>query len=102
MPLLGQFWNIPIQIAPYAGGAKDLYVITVNPADGNTRRFIGRQYGLTWDFSHQVCYYSGNGQGGRSGLGTPDDTVIEGTYKDYITSGLYSSNFGFTQFGGCQ
>ena len=78
-----------------------LYIVTVKPALGPPRSFLGDQYSLTWDNTKKTCYYSGNAQGGSTGVASPDDSVIEGTYTDYATSDIFSPQFRYNQFQGC-
>ncbi|KAL5468739.1 hypothetical protein EMCRGX_G029850 [Ephydatia muelleri] len=106
--IIGQFWNIPISMVHYSGtlpqgydSIDPLYIITINPPHSPSRSFLGEQYGRTWDNTKKTCYYSGGAQGGRTGVASPDDSVIEGAYTDYITSDIFSTLFRYNQFQGC-
>ena len=76
----------------------DHYAVTVN-APGNTRRFFAWKYPLTWDRDNINCLYSGNAQGGMLyEVSSLSDPVIQGTYKEYIVSGLFSSEYKYEMF----
>ena len=51
---------------------------------------------VTWEFEKKPCLYVGNSQAGPLGeeVGS-NDSVIEGTYKDYIVESIFSPNFKF-------
>lgn len=104
--LVGQFWDTTVAIRPYTRQvprefANDsLYLLNVTPSASANRQFLGSRFERSWDLTQMTCYYCGNIQGGRSHIvGTYDDSVIEGTHSDYVTGGLFSSNFKFSRFG---
>ncbi len=104
----GQFWNIQVDTEQYIGPLppdlepwRDQYhVFTVIPEDGSApRRFLAELYNRRWDKSQYPCYYAGNGQGGRSGeAAAVDDSVIQGRYSDYITTGIFEPEFQYSTF----
>eukprot|EP00731_Ephydatia_muelleri_P017154 Em0010g252a len=103
--LLGQFWDATVAIRPYTGRvpvefANDsLYILDVSGTGGANRQFLGSKFERTWDLSETTCYYCGNIQGGRSHIVTAyDDAVIEGTFMDYVTEGIFSPSFKFSRF----
>lgn len=59
---------------------------------------------MTWDHYHKTCYYVGNSQGGPEFSKSSVESVIEGSYKDYETSGLFVTDFKYQKFedGFCQ
>ena len=45
------------------------------------------------------CFYVGNRQGGTiREVEDPNDSVIEGSYADYMTAGDFSTEFTFSHF----
>ena len=107
----GQFWNVPIFFEPYEYTGTDpdiaryfrldrLFVISVQPPSGQTRRFVGELYRRTWDKSLEPCYYAGTAQGGaiREFANSPRDTVIEGRYRQYQVQGLFQTEFTYSRF----
>uniref|UniRef100_A0A1X7VGN5 VWFD domain-containing protein n=1 Tax=Amphimedon queenslandica TaxID=400682 RepID=A0A1X7VGN5_AMPQE len=107
--LLGQFWNTPITIAPYTiqltqslledFDQTQLYTIQVSPVGGTSRQFIGELYQRSWDRSFRPCLYVGSSQGGKlKDIPGPSDSVIEGSYIDYLVPGLLATDFKFSRF----
>jgi len=103
--ITGQFWNIPIDVVEYAGNycklVNSTFLVAVNHPDPNSppRSFIAEQHPATWDGKRMQCLYAGNAQGGPiNEVDIPNDYVIEGTYKDYEISGLFGSDFRYSQF----
>lgn len=100
----GQFWNIPIDVALYSGPAADLeagqrYTIQVSHPESDPRIFTGLLAPHTWENSRSNCFYVGNRQGGTiQEVEDPNDSVIEGRYMDYQTSGAFSTSFTFSHF----
>ena len=111
---VGQFWNIPITISPITSSTTPLtsnslpppYILTLSPPSPTPQRqFIGRLYYNTWDKRGSECFYAGSGQGGPLGeLESPQlrDSVIEGTYTDYIVSSLFETEFEYSRFDSSQ
>ena len=92
----GQFWDVPISIN---SSAEDGVFVDINDIDASNYRHIpARKYFLTWDHFHQTCYYVGNSQGGPEKSRNQEESVIEGSYKDYETSGLFDTDFLYEQF----
>jgi len=63
---------------------------------------VAEYYNKKWDQTLGTCFYAGNVQGG-SLLEISSDpefnaAVIEGTYLDYETSGLFHYTFKFSKF----
>ena len=78
--------------------APNHYAVTVN-APGEARKFFAWKYSRTWDIEGKTCLYSGNAQGGPLYEVTSlSDPVIQGTYKDYIVSGLFGSEYKYETF----
>ena len=69
--ITGQFWNVPVTIAPYTGllynsnPAVGQYIVNIT-TNSRTRTFTGTIYGTTWDYSDGPCLYVGNSQAGPS------------------------------------
>ena len=56
-------------------------------------------YDLTWEFESKKCLYVGNRQGGPIGeVEDPNDSVIEGSYQDYVTGGAFMTKFTYAVF----
>ena len=109
----GQFWNIPVSVSSYEPPSSLTpeqsqaimrtrpYVVTVAYPGANTRSFTAYLYHRTWDKTASPCLYGGNSQGGPwSELPGPNDPLIEGTYKDYLTRDLFDVNYKFSKFEG--
>lgn len=103
----GQFWNIPITFTPYEGEINSEYesmrntihIVTVDPPEGDSRRFPADLDNQVWDLRRFPCLYCGNSQGGPWGLlEDPDDSVIQGSYSDYRVGGLFEPEFKYTKF----
>ena len=100
LTIIGQFWNIPVDIAPYTGNLRDgspstgRYVVNITTsggADTQTRSYTGWFYDLTWEFETGPCLYVGNRQAGPIyEVRNPNDNVIEETYKEYRVSSAFS------------
>ena len=90
-------------VSPYNGnfnGAPrdDDYVITVNHPDSLPRSFVGLRLGYIEDL---VCYKVGNTQAGQhreSQVSDPNDSVIEGAYRDYIVGSLFATDYVYSHF----
>ena len=101
---VGQFWNIPINVAIYNGPATDSdagqrYIIQVEHPESEPRVFTGLLAGYSWEEDDNNCFYVGNRQGGTiREVDDPNDSVIEGTYRDYQTGGDFNTAFKFSHF----
>lgn len=70
------------------------YKITVHPNTARERSFVGLKSQVTWEFERRSCLYVGNSQAGKLGEEVdPNDSVIEGSYKDYMVDSLFSPDF---------
>ncbi|CAI8024285.1 hypothetical protein GBAR_LOCUS14114 [Geodia barretti] len=95
--LLGQFWNIPISVGDLDSDSSpdiELY----QPGHPSYRHFPALFYHLVWDLSDDGCYYVGNSQGGPEGSRDPINSVIEGSYSQYIVDGLFDTEFEYERF----
>ena len=106
-PFTGQFWNIPVTVEQftYAGAPnpyfleEELYAITLHPAGATQRTFVAELYDQTWDYSREICLYAGSIQGGPvREITEPNDSVIQGSYKDYSVASLFGTDFVYSQF----
>ncbi|XP_064387502.1 uncharacterized protein LOC135335845 isoform X3 [Halichondria panicea] len=97
--LLGQFWNIPVSSSPINGS---FYTVTVNPDDSSARSFTAEILSRTWDKRRESCLYAGNSQGGSynelQDSSFPADSVIQGRFSEYQTTGLYATAWRYSQF----
>lgn len=66
--------------------------------DNQYRRFPVFPYPVTWDHSERRCYYAGGRQGDPETSTDPSMSIIEGTYTQYKTSGLFDTAFSYAQF----
>lgn len=104
--LIGQFWNIPIGVDKYTGpletgsSREDAYIVTVNYPDQDPRQFLSMLDTPLWDSKRKgYCLYAGNSQGGDVfELDSPNDSVIEGEYTDYIVSDSFAFEFPYSHF----
>ena len=106
-PFTGKFWNIPVTVEQFTyTGAPDpyfleeeLYAITLHPAGAPQRTFIAELYDQTWDYSREICFYAGSIQGGPvREITEPNDSVIQGSYRDYNVASLFGTDFVYSQF----
>lgn len=93
--ILGQFWNIPITVTDVAGTP---YIELYDEGHDRHRIFPAFFYDLVWDHSYDGCYYAGNSQGGPERSRDPINSVIEGTYSNYIMDGLFDTEFEYDRF----
>jgi len=91
-------WNIPITVTVIPD-TNEAYIEIYEMGDVNYRRFPALPYHLTWDHTPKTCYYAGNSQGGPERSHNPSESVIQGSYRQYETSGLFSTQFSdYSQF----
>ena len=69
-----------------------------DPTHPSYRHFPAFFYQLVWDLSEDGFYYVGNGQGGPEKTHDPINSVIEGSYSQYIVDGLFDTQFVYEQF----
>ena len=75
------------------------FIITVNSPESSPRSFVGLGYSVTWEFEQRPCLYVGSSQAGPLGeIVEPNDSVIEGTYKNYEVDSIFSPDFDFSRF----
>ena len=56
-------------------------------------------YQMSWEFEAKQCLYVGNNQGGPiAEVVDPNDSVIEGVYKDYIIADSFGTDFKYAVF----
>ena len=92
--LIGQFWNIPIESKLIQD---DVYNVTIKPANSSPRSVLAEIFERTWDNTPETCLYMGNAQGG-SAEDSVFDSVIQGTYKDYIVNDMFETNFVYEEW----
>lgn len=101
----GQFWNTPINVTMYTGDRGYIdpndraYYLSITSSSSVTRTFVGVLQERTWDKTRTPCIYAGNRQAGPIGDipedEVPNDSVIEGTYEDYIVSTPFGNDCSF-------
>ena len=81
-------------------GNQEYYVVNVaHPTSSSPRSFVGGLYSYSWNFEPKQCIFVGTSQGGPTGeVDDANDSVIEGSYKDYITAGPFGTNFTYAVF----
>lgn len=95
---------MPVTVVPFEGNISGKnrtndYVITVKHPDSEPRSFVGLRHEITWESEMRVCYYVGDRQAGKlGGVSEPNDSVIEGSYRDYRVDSLFATNFTYTHF----
>ena len=86
---------------PEGANTERYYVVTVQPTSSPARSFLGEFYHLKWDKTREPCLYVGNAQGGPSAeVEEPDDSIIEGNYRDYIikSEDLFDTVYTYSRF----
>ena len=85
----------------YSGSADNIYTVTVDHPNHNSppRTFIAELHSATWDGKRKQCLYVGSAQSGPiNEVNMPNDYVVEGNHTSYEVSGLFASDFKYTQF----
>jgi hypothetical protein len=103
--LLGQMFNVPFSVRTYTGelgfldGNERHFYMTVGNTLGGvplTRTFVASLQPRIWDRTAGYCLYAGNRQSGPTGDvdddDSPNDSVIEGVYTDYIVSADFATD----------
>lgn len=75
-----------------------MYIDINEPGDPNFRHIPASRYDLSWNYAHKTCYYVGNSQGGPELSRSASESVIEGSYKEYQTGGLFDPVFKYNVF----
>jgi hypothetical protein len=104
--LLGQFWNVPMNVTKYNGPVNEgifsnenMYTVTVNHPTDPPRQFVAMYYPATWGHFNKNCLYAGSNQGGPIGeVDSPNDPVIRGKYLHYIVSNPFDVRFEYSVF----
>ena len=56
-------------------------------------------YNHSWKYEPKQCIFVGTSQGGPTNeVDDKNDSVIEGSYKDYITDGPFGTDFKYAVF----
>jgi hypothetical protein len=101
---IGQFWNVPVSIAPFVG--KDVfgntlmnhYMLNITTSD-DRRSYVGMLAKYTWEIEEGPCLYVGDSQSfSIFEVEEPNDGVIQGIYTDYVVSDGFEDNFKFNVF----
>ena len=109
-------FNVPFSMRDYTGEIGFLdpnerhFYVNVSNTLGGSRTFIATLQPRSWDRTAGYCLYAGNRQSGPTmdipEDESPNDSVIEGEYTDYIVSGefandcLFCKKFGEVIYGG--
>ena len=91
----GQFWNIPIAVTDVEGSP---HIHLYELGHESYRIFPAVFYDLVWDLSDDGCYYAGNSQGGPERTRDPINSVIEGSYSQYVMDGLFDTEYMYDRF----
>ena len=104
----GQFWNVPVQITNEGIKLRQRHdmevdkfrVITFTQSDGNVRNVPARLQSHTWSSSQvSPCLYAGDSEGGHLfEVEEPNDSLLEGSYQDYVMETLFSTKYKFSKF----
>ena len=72
------------------------YIITVRYPGTPPRRI---ESSVTWELERRLCYFVGSGQAGPLvEVSKPNDSVIEGVYRDYIIESLFATSYTYSHF----
>ena len=105
--LSGQFWNTPAKLSfenielRDTRFSKNIRVLKIVHPDSPVRHVPVWLENSSWDErkTHTPCIYGGDSQGGHLyEVKSPSDSLIEGTYTDYIVDNLFSTNYLFSKF----
>ena len=100
----GQFWHLQFYQQEFTGefnigGTREGAFNITTPLELGSRSFIGLQYSLTWDRREETCYYAGSKQAGATNyIPSPEETIIEGGYTDYMVDHNFDTDFRFSVF----
>ena len=100
---IGQFWNIPISVSRTHMTQnlinQNIRVLEINHPNTNKRLVPAWLVPVTWKPGHTSCLYAGDSEGGRiSEIKHPKDSLIEGSYHNYVVSNLFATDFLYNQF----
>ncbi|XP_064388219.1 uncharacterized protein LOC135336386 [Halichondria panicea] len=102
--LIGQFWNIPITLqlvndSSEGGLTPDpYYTVMVAHPDSAPRTFTAIYYPRTWEVirgQNDPCLYAGGQQADSTDT---SNSVIQGTYRDYVVSEPFSTQYLYSKF----
>ena len=97
----GQFWGIPFKMVPTSGG-NNATLTMYPPPPAKNRTTWAEVYKSTWTqqgvpaIPNSSCLFVGSPQGGA--WPSTFDTVIEGTWQDYITDSLFETAWSYSRF----
>lgn len=76
------------------------YVITFTQSDGNVRKVPAKLHSRTWSSSQvSPCLYAGDSEGGYLfEVEEPNDSLLEGSYQDYVMATMFSTNYKYSKF----
>ena len=85
---------------------EDVKVLKINHPNSSVRH-VPVLSGHAWfGRGRTSCLYAGDTQGGHVyEVESPNDSLIEGSYKDYIVSSIFANDFKFDRFrhnGNCE
>ena len=95
----GQFWNIPVTVEEFTGEFGDEqrdndYIIIVRYPGTPPRSFVGIESSVTSELERRPCYFVGSEQAGPLvEVSEPNNSVIEGVYRDYIIESLFATSY---------
>ena len=104
----GQFWNVPVDITNEGIKLRQRHdkevdkfrVITFTQSDGNVRNVPAKLQSRTWSSSQvSPCLYAGDSEGGHLfEVEEPNDSLLEGSYEDYVMAALFSTKYKYSKF----
>ena len=82
-----------------ASSNDDMRVLEIHHPDSAPRRVPARLGPLWFGAGQAQCLYAGDTQGGLVyEVESPNDSLIEGSYKEYIISSIFGRDFKFNRF----
>ncbi len=96
--ILGQFWNVPVSVESLQDSSRNYKVVVSHP-DSPARSFPALLWHLTWERERRQCLYAGTSNAAKtSNTEGLSDSVIEGSYKDYIVQEAFDTQYKFSRF----
>ena len=79
--------------------SQNRYIVNFTRPGSEPRAFTGYFHQLTWDFKEGPCLYVGNRQAGPiAEVDDPNQSIIEGTYRDYRVANAFQTDYEFDLF----
>ena len=105
--ITGQFWHAHVKL--HKEGIKlrndnginknKFHVIEFLKHGNKTKQVPAILQAHAWGSDEHSCLYAGDSEGGHMyEVKSPSDSLLDGNYKDYITSSLLSTDYKYSQF----